>query len=71
MELLELLGLIELKHPQLSLPAVEALLAELLLSAYILYRFITALCASRRMRILVSVVYRFLFIFWVLSRRPD
>ena len=43
LELLELLGLIELEHPQLSLPPVEGLLADLPLSAYILYRFITAL----------------------------
>jgi len=40
---LELLGLIELKHPQLSLPPVETLLADLLLSAYVLYRLMTAL----------------------------
>ena len=54
LELLELLGLIDLKHPQLSLPPV-----------------VTLLCASRKMRILVSIVYRFTFIFWALSRRPD
>ena len=43
LELLELLGLIDLKHPQLSLPAVVGLLADLPLSAYVLYRFISAL----------------------------
>ena len=44
LELLELLGLIELKHPQLSLPAVVGLLSDLPLSAYVLYRFISTLC---------------------------
>ena len=43
LEFLELLGLIDLKHPQLSLPPVVGLLADLPLSAYILYRPITAL----------------------------
>jgi len=43
LEFLELLGLIELKHPQLSIPPVEALLTDLPLSAYVLYRLITAL----------------------------
>ena len=42
-DLLGLLGLINLEHPQLSPPPVEALLADLPLSAYILYRFISAL----------------------------
>ena len=41
LELLELLGLIDLKHPQLSLPPVVTLLADLPLSAYVLYRFIS------------------------------
>ncbi len=43
LEFLELLGLIDLGHPQLSLPPVEALLANLPFSAYVLYRFSTAL----------------------------
>jgi len=43
LELLELLGLIDLDHPQLSLPPMEALLADLPLSAYVLYRLISAL----------------------------
>ena len=43
LELLELLGLIDLEHPQLSLPPVVGLLTDLPLSAYVLYRFISAL----------------------------
>ena len=43
LEFLELLGLIDLEHPQLSLPPVEALLTDLPLWAYVLYRLISAL----------------------------
>jgi hypothetical protein len=43
LELLELIGLIDLKHPQLSLPPVKALLADLPLTAYVLYRLISTL----------------------------
>ena len=43
LEFLELLGLIEFEHPQLLLPAVEGLLADLPLSAYVLYRLFTTL----------------------------
>ena len=39
----KLIGLIELKHPELSLPPVVTLLADLPLSAYVLYRLISAL----------------------------
>ena len=43
LEFLELLGLIELKHPQLSLPPVVGLLTNLPLSPYVLYRLTSAL----------------------------
>jgi len=43
LELLDLLGLIDLEHPQLSLLPAETLLADLQLSAYVLYRFISSL----------------------------
>jgi hypothetical protein len=70
LELLELLGLIELEHPQLSLPPVEALLADLPLSAYILYRLITALRFPEDAYLGFCCV-SFSFHFLGLSKRPD
>jgi len=70
LKLLELLGLIDLKHPKLLASTREkSLLIELQLSAYNLYRFMTAR-PSRWIRILVSVLYKFTFI-WALSKCSD